>query len=66
VHANDHRGQYDDHLPPGDGIIDWRHIRETLERLEFKDWIVLELSCPTCPLSEYMGRALTRARELLG
>jgi sugar phosphate isomerase/epimerase len=66
VHANDHRGQFDDHLPPGDGIIDWPHIRETLERLAFKDYIVLELSCPTGPLSEYMGRAMTRARELFG
>jgi len=66
VHANDHRGQFDDHLPPGDGVIDWRHIRATLEHLGFSGWIVLELSCPTAPLREYMGGALTRARHLFG
>lgn len=66
VHANDHRGQFDDHLPPGEGIIDWSHIRETLAQLAFDGWIVLELACPPGPLPDYMRGALARARTLFG
>jgi sugar phosphate isomerase/epimerase len=64
VHANDHHGHHDDHLPPGEGLIDWRHIRGTLAAVGFDGWIVLELSCPTGPLSEFMAGALRRARTL--
>lgn len=64
VHANDNRGQFDEHLPPGDGSIDWRHIRETLVRVGFGGWIVLELSCPGGPLSDYIGNAMRRAEAL--
>lgn len=64
VHANDHHGHFDDHLPPGEGVTDWKHIRETLVGMNFDGWIVLELSCPAGPLSEYMGGALRRARAL--
>ncbi len=64
VHANDHRGHFDDHLPPGLGVIDWRHIRETLVRARFDGWIVLELACPPGPLDVYMSDAMRRAREL--
>ncbi len=66
VHANDHHGQRDDHLPPGDGITDWAHIRDTLSAVGFDGWIVLELSCPGGPLSEFMAGALRRARVLFG
>lgn len=65
VHASDNRGEFDDHLPPGDGSIDWRHVRETLGRIDFEGWIVLEVSCPGGPLDEYIGGALRRLRELL-
>ena len=61
VHVNDNRGQFDDHLPPGEGTIDWRHIRETLEQVGFDGWIVLELSCPTGPLSDYLRNAMDAA-----
>jgi sugar phosphate isomerase/epimerase len=65
VHASDNHGRFDDHLPPGDGRIDWGHIRRTLERVGFDGWIVLELSCPGQPIAEHVGRALRRAGELL-
>jgi sugar phosphate isomerase/epimerase len=65
VHANDHRGQFDDHLPPGQGVIDWRHIRDTLVQLGFDGWVVLELACPAGPLADYMREALRRARQLI-
>jgi sugar phosphate isomerase/epimerase len=64
VHANDHHGHRDDHLPPGEGLIDWKHIRGTLAAVGFDGWIVLELSCPIGPLSEFMSGALRRARAL--
>ena len=65
VHANDHRGQFDDHLPPGDGIIDWRHIRDTLMQVGFNGWVVLELTCPAGSLAAHFAQALRRANELL-
>jgi sugar phosphate isomerase/epimerase len=64
VHANDHRGQYDDHLPPGEGTIDWTHVRQTLETVRFDGWIVLELACPSGPLASYFQAAMLRARAL--
>ncbi len=66
VHANDHRGRADDHLAPGDGIIDWGHVRETLEAIGFDGWIVLELACPAGPLAAYFEAAMRRTRALLG
>lgn len=66
VHANDHRGQFDDHLPPGEGIIDWWHVRETLLRVGFDGWIVLELACPTGPMATCFSDALHRVQELFG
>ncbi|MGE3958334.1 MAG: sugar phosphate isomerase/epimerase family protein [Vicinamibacterales bacterium] len=65
VHANDHRGEVDDHLCPGDGIIEWPHIRDSLVAVGFDGWIVLELSCPGGPLGDFMTGALRRSRAAL-
>jgi sugar phosphate isomerase/epimerase len=66
IHANDNRGSWDDHLPPGEGHIDWAEIARTLRAAHFDGWIMLELSCPgTTPLEEYLRRAYERAQELL-
>jgi len=64
VHVNDHHGRLDDHLPPGDGITDWEHIRTSLLALGFDGWIVLELTCPGGSLAEYIAGALQRTRAL--
>jgi sugar phosphate isomerase/epimerase len=66
VHANDHRGHFDDHLAPGDGIIDWTHIRDTLRQVGFQGWIVVELGCPIEAVQSYVGSAVRRTQELLG
>lgn len=66
VHASDHRGKTDDHLCPGDGVIDWTHIRTTLAAVGFDGWIVLELSCRAGPLGEFLTGALRRARSVFG
>jgi sugar phosphate isomerase/epimerase len=65
VHANDHRGQRDDHLAPGDGSIDWRDIKDGLQQAGFDGWIMLELGCPAGPLADHFARALEQAERLL-
>jgi len=44
IHANDNRGKWDDHLPPGDGDIDWRALLQQLNHENFTGTFVLELS----------------------
>ena len=66
VHANDNRGSWDDHLPPGQGHIDWPEIARTLRSASFDGWIMLELSCPgPRPLDAYLRDAYGRAVSLL-
>ena len=55
----------DDHLPPGDGRIDWAHIRHTLAAIEFRGWIMLELSCEN-GCTNLFHRALEQTRRMLG
>jgi sugar phosphate isomerase/epimerase len=64
VHASDHRGYTDDHLPPGNGTIDWQHVRRGLERAGFEGWIVLELLCPEDGLTAYVEAAMRQTRAL--
>lgn len=64
VHAHDHHGRFDDHLPPGEGTLDWRHIARSLHRIGFEGWRMLELRCPDSPLTEYFARAADRLRAL--
>lgn len=66
VHASDNRGHRDDHLPPGDGLIDWPEIVRTLRAVDYSGWIMLELGCPQGDVGEYFGRAYTRAASLFG
>jgi sugar phosphate isomerase/epimerase len=64
VHASDNNGHRDDHLPPGDGRIDWADIRHTLADVGFQGWIMLELSCAD-DTARYFQRAFTQASALL-
>jgi sugar phosphate isomerase/epimerase len=64
VHAHDHHGHCDDHLPPGEGTLDWRHIGESLRGIGFSGWSMLELRCPGGPLREYFATAAARLRTL--
>lgn len=66
VHAHDNHGHADDHLPPGDGIIDWREVRDTLAALDVAaGWIMLELACPAGPMAPYVQQAVAQARARL-
>ncbi|MDF1859119.1 MAG: sugar phosphate isomerase/epimerase [Verrucomicrobiales bacterium] len=44
IHANDNCGKWDDHLPPGDGDIEWRPLLSQLIRQKFDGSFVLELN----------------------
>ncbi len=66
VHANDHRGQFDDHLPPGDGLIDWPHIASTLRAIGYTGWVMLEVKCAAhASHADHFARAYTQAATLL-
>ncbi|HYN10930.1 MAG TPA: sugar phosphate isomerase/epimerase family protein [Vicinamibacterales bacterium] len=64
VHVHDNRGQWDDHLTPGDGIIDWRDVARSLREVNYDGWLMLELACPSHDRSSHLQRAVQRAREL--
>jgi sugar phosphate isomerase/epimerase len=66
VHAHDNHGHRDDHLPPGDGCIDWREIAGSLDAVGYRGWIMLELGCPDGDFAPYVRRAVRQAREVLG
>lgn len=65
VHAHDNHGHWDDHLPPGDGRIDWREIARTLRDADYQEWLMLELACPPGELAPYFARAVERVRRLM-
>ncbi len=44
IHAHDNRGHGDDHLPPGDGCIDWPRLLSQLARFGFGGAFILELA----------------------
>jgi len=44
IHANDNRGEGDDHLPPGEGTIDWQRLIERLSRAPFAGGVILEVA----------------------
>ena len=47
VHANDHRGDRDEHLAPGSGVVPWERIGERLAAAGFDGWLILELNYET-------------------
>ena len=44
IHANDNRGTYDDHSPPGTGNIDWNRLLALLTETGFHGAFILELA----------------------
>jgi sugar phosphate isomerase/epimerase len=43
LHANDNRGKEDEHLPPGQGKIDWHKLLRELNEIDFCGAFILEL-----------------------
>jgi sugar phosphate isomerase/epimerase len=65
VHASDNHGQYDDHLVPGEGGIDWTEIVSTLQAMRFGGWMMLELRCPDGDASRHFRWALARTADIV-
>lgn len=57
VHANDHHGDRDAHLAPGDGIVPWGRIGERLAAAGFDGWLILELGYETSTAPGGLARA---------
>lgn len=65
IHIHDNKGLRDDHLPPGDGNIDFKPIVSTLKSMRYGGRLVAELWDPKNPL-ETGRRGLENIRKLLG
>jgi sugar phosphate isomerase/epimerase len=44
THLQDNRGQHDDHMPPGDGCIDWDDVVAALTEIAYPGCVLLELT----------------------
>jgi len=64
IQASDNRGHTDDHLPPGDGIIDWSKVQSKLAAIGYQGIFLLELT-GNDNVGESVAYAARRARETL-
>ncbi|MBE7494895.1 MAG: sugar phosphate isomerase/epimerase [Verrucomicrobiaceae bacterium] len=65
VHVNDNHGDWDAHLPPGEGSIDWPWVVQQLRQHHFHGALVLELQgSGNEPVEVVLERAM-RARDYL-
>jgi sugar phosphate isomerase/epimerase len=64
IHAHDNQGHRDDHLPPGDGHIDWEMVLRMLDTARFHGAIMLEMAGHSDPVvtmtNARRGRAFLR------
>jgi len=44
THLQDNRGRHDDHMPPGDGTIDWDDVAAALTEVGYPGCVLLELT----------------------
>jgi sugar phosphate isomerase/epimerase len=49
IHAHDNGGADDNHLPPGDGKIDWEKFLRDLIEVRFRGAFILEMAGNTDP-----------------
>lgn len=56
IHVHDNSGHGDDHLPPGEGTIDWNQTLQLLGAQDFRGALILELAGDTNPAAT-MDRA---------
>ena len=66
VHASDNRGRFDDHLAPGDGIIDWGTVVDGLRRVGYTGWVVLEVSFVDGETEGKLARIRAAAETMFG
>lgn len=63
LHANDNCKQGDDHLPPGDGDINWQPLVHQLRHYQFQGTIILELNGNGTP--DEIMKGARRSRKFL-
>lgn len=61
VQASDNRGRTDDHLVPGEGIIDWQRVQTALQDVGYRGVFMLEVTAQGS-LDERVFRAATVLR----
>jgi sugar phosphate isomerase/epimerase len=64
THISDNFGEKDDHLPPGDGRIDWDSVFTSLERISYPGPLTLEIAGRGEP-EIMLKRAKSRVEEIL-
>lgn len=63
IHASDNRGAFDDHLPPGEGLLPWPELYAQLASSGFAGEVILEIAGGG-EIPETLGRA-KRGRRFL-
>lgn len=65
VHVHDNYGMEDDHLPPGDGDIDFKPAADTLRAINYDGLLIAELWKPKHPL-EAARKGIKKTRDIFG
>lgn len=66
IHFHDNKGERDDHLPPGEGIINFSAITKAIKEIGYSGWITAELHKTGAKDPMEIGRTgLKKTRELL-
>jgi sugar phosphate isomerase/epimerase len=63
LHASDTHGERDDHLPPGDGVVDWERLLRQLDGVRYRGAIILEIAGTEDP-HEVMAAAQRGRRHI--
>jgi sugar phosphate isomerase/epimerase len=58
IHVSDNNGTSDQHLPVGDGNINWRKVLDSLDDIGFDGWIVIESYEKILQSIEYLRKLL--------
>lgn len=66
VHASDNRGTRDDHLAPGEGVIDWDLVVDGLHSSGYAGWIVLEIAFGEPEVDGKLAQIRNAAEKMFG
>ncbi|MFC2079357.1 sugar phosphate isomerase/epimerase family protein [Candidatus Bipolaricaulota bacterium] len=66
LHLHDNHGEYDDHLLPGEGTIDWPRVLNVLESIDFCGTAVLEAHQEGVAPQEGLARGIEFLNRLNG
>lgn len=64
THLSDNFGVNDDHLPPGDGEIDWKSVFTSLRRISYSGPLILEVAGRDNP-AEVLSRSRSALMKIL-